>query len=630
MMNRNIDYKETIYSDGSSSFFSPGDAGIGDEVTVKFRAYKKNNIKEIYLCTIPDGERIYTRMNKTGTEVFFQYWKAKIKITTPFTNYKFFIVAKDSSFWYSQTGITSYIPQDLYDFKYIVGFKPVSWLEGRIFYQIFPDRFFDGNPPNNVKDNEYVYEGYPARAMKWGKTEDFYHGGTHLQFYGGDLTGIKKKTSYLKKLGINALYLTPIFLSPSNHKYDVQDYYKIDPHFGTNKELGELVDFLHKNNIRIILDGVFNHCGSANYWFNKQGFYKTGGSYKNQNSIHYDYFRFGSHPDGYACWLGVKTLPKLNYRSEKLKDEIYRGKNSIAKFWLLPPYNCDGWRLDVANMLARDGKFQGYKDVWMEFRKEVKKVKPESYIMGEHFFDAGELLKGDMLDGAMNYQGFYSPMVAWFCREIEFHLDHKISTVKLALPAEKFGECLSLYLAQLPWIIQQGMYNLLNSHDTPRFYSLLKKNKKLLRGALTILFTYPGVPGIFYGDEIGMEGLSSFRARSCMIWEKDKQDREIFEIYRQLIKLKKNHPALSGGGIKFLMAEGDVFSFVRFKGNRFVIVIVNRGGEKKVSLPLWKAGVMRNKFIDVFSKKFFKVKNGNLKIKLKAQGSLCLVTRGVF
>lgn len=624
-MNNKIDYKQTIYSDGSKEFFMPEDASIGDDAGVTLRVYKKNDIKGIYLCIIPEGERIYISMKKNSTGGFFQRWKAEFKITTEFMNYKFFILTDDSSFWYSQVGITSYVPQDIYDFKYNASLKPVCWLKGRVFYQIFPDRFFDGDPGNNVKDNEYFYEGCPSQAMQWGKVPENYKSGTHLQFYGGDLAGIKKKLGYLKNLGVNALYLTPVFLSPSSHKYDVEDYYKIDPHFGTNEEFKELVFLLHKNNIKIILDGVFNHCGMSNLWFNKCKFYKEEGAYQSRQSPYYDYFRFRSHPEDYASWLGIKTLPKLNYQSEKLKDVIYKKKNSIAKFWLKPPYKCDGWRLDVANMLARDGSFQGYKEIYRDFRHEVKSASPESYIVGEHFFDPQELLKGDMLDAVMNYQGFYFPVVSWFSGEADFPLDHKTVKGVVNIPAQELEECLNIYLARFTWVIQHQMYNLLNSHDTPRFYSLINKNKKLLKGASIMLFTYPGIPSIFYGDEIGMEGATSLGARSCMIWKEDLQDREIFQMYKKLISLKRRCPALSSGGIKFLFAKDDIISFIRFNRKSFVLSVINRGEPKEVLIPLWKAGLINNTFTDIFSGGKFKVKKGRLNLKIKYQESLCLV-----
>ncbi|MFH1453217.1 MAG: maltodextrin glucosidase [Armatimonadota bacterium] len=616
-----FDYKETIYSDGSAEFIS----AEKKEVAVKIRVYKKNAVKSIYLCTAPEGERFYIEMKKVKTDSFFQYWQAKIDIVSDNTSYKFLITSENDTFWYSQFGITTYIPPDIYDFKYLTNHHPVKWLKDAVFYQIFPERFCDGDSSNNVKDNEYTYCGKRVKALPWGKTADKYGEKAHMQFNGGDLAGIKRKIPYLKSLGVNALYLTPVFLSPSPHKYDVQDYYNIDPHFGTNKEFSELVKLLHKNNFRIILDGVFNHCGMSHYWFNKSGYYKTKGAYNDKKSPYYEFFKFYKYPGNYKCWLAVKTLPKLNYESEKLKDTVYRGENAIVKYWLKPPYNIDGWRLDVANMTARLDQYQMHHKFWREFLENVKKTKKESFVMGEHFFDAQELLQGHMMDSVMNYQGFYFPVIKWFTQTYDF-----ITTVKKRIytktkyTADDLNTAMAVTRAQIPWQIQTQMYNLLSSHDIPRFYSIIKKNKKLLKCGLILLFTHLGIPGIFYGDEIGLEGKNSIDCRRCMIWDKNKQDKDIYNLMKKLIGLRKKEKILQKGGFKALYAGGSVFAYARFIKNKALITVINKGEKQTISLPLWKIGITKGVLKDIFTEKKFKVTNGVLKLKLGKQESLCL------
>ncbi|MBI2251912.1 MAG: hypothetical protein HYU63_04055 [Armatimonadetes bacterium] len=375
----NFSWQDSVYSDGNKEFLALVKSKKGNFLKIKIRMYKKNDLKIIYLITAPEGERIYTPMK---------------------------IIKEEELLWFSQSGLSKITPLEYFNFRYYLDFKEIKWLNKSVFYQILPDRFYDGNSQTNVKDDEYFYDNYPAKISKWGENPKDYKNGHHLDFFGGDLEGIKKKIPYFKALGINALYLNPIFLSPSNHKYDTQDYFQIDPHFGTNEEFANLVKLLHQNKISIILDGVFNHTGMAHYWFNKSNFYLKEGAYQNIKSPYGEYFTFYDYPEDYHTWRDVKTLPKLNYQSLKLCKVIYQAEDSIAKFWLKAPYNIDGWRLDVANMLARQGEFQGYKEVWREFRKEIKKVNQDAYILGEHFYDPGELLQGDMLDAAMNYQGF--------------------------------------------------------------------------------------------------------------------------------------------------------------------------------------------------------------------------------
>lgn len=616
----NFDYKQTIYSDGSPYFIRQK----SDFIFIKIRVYKKNTIKDIFIATNPEGERLFIKMKKIKPDNFFEYRQGKIKITTPNINYKFFITVKNDAFWYSQMGVSAHIPPDIYDFKHLTGYNPPKWLKNAVFYQIFPDRFCDGDPSTNVKDNEYVYCKRTAKAMSWGKTSGNYNPKVHLEFCGGDLAGIKQKIPYLKSLGVNALYLTPIFTSPSPHKYDVQDYYNIDPHFGTKREFAELTKLLHKNKIKIILDGVFNHCGAAHPWFNKYNFYKSGGAYKDKNSPYYEFFKFYKHPNNYHSWLSVKTLPKLNYKSEKLKDIIYRGKNAIAKYWLRAPYNIDGWRLDVANMIARMDDFQEHLTLWQEFSKNVKKINPDSYIFGEHYFDARELLQGDMLDAVMNYQGFYFPAVSFLARKYDFHVNLKQTGASVKFTAQNLQNGFTSIKAQIPWQVQTQMYNLLNSHDTPRFYSLINHNKGLLKGALILLFTYIGVPSIFYGDEIGLKGKNSMDARRCMIWEKENQDKEIYDTVKKLIGLRKNEICLQEGGIKIIYAKDDLFSFARFAGNKYIVSVINRGGKQNINLPLWQIGKTKGVLTDIFSKKKLKITNGILKLRLDKHESLCL------
>lgn len=613
-------YTDTIYSDSAAPFISRKKNKVG----IKLRVYKKNDIKNILLAINPEGERLYIKMKPVKSGSFFQLWRATIDIINPDITYKFLIITKNNAFWYSQFGLTTHIPPDIYDFKYLSRYKPVKWLKNAVFYQIFPDRFCDGNVKTNVKDDEYVYCGRSAKAMPWGKTAKDYNPKVHLEFCGGDLAGIKQKIPYLKSLGVNALYLTPIFLSPSPHKYDVEDYYKIDPHLGTNKEFADLVKRLHKNKIKIILDGVFNHCGAAHYWFNKYGFYKSGGAYKDKNSPYYEFFKFYEHPHNYKCWMGVKTLPKLNYESEKLKDIIYRGKCAIAKYWIKPPYNTDGWRLDVANMTARLDDFQRHRVFWKEFSENIKKTRPQSYIFGEHFFDATELLQGDMLDAVMNYQGFYFPVVKWFTQKYDFPLSSKQIKINVNFKVQNLSDDLLNIRAQIPSQIQNQMYNLLNSHDTPRFYSLIKQNKKLLKGAFIFLFTYIGVPSVFYGDEVGLGGENSIDARRCMVWDEKHRGKEIYNIVQKLAALRKNNAALREGGFKELLAEGDVYSFARFAGGATIITVINKGGKKIAAIPLWHMGKIKGALKDIFNGKKYKIKNGVLKLTLDKHESLCL------
>lgn len=618
LINTNFDWKETIYSDGTSDYLSPENAKIGDTINVKLRLYNKAPVSKIFFVCAPDGERQYFPMKKIRSDNFFSYWQYKHHLRTPVLSYKFLIYSEENEFvWYNQVGLNGYPPPDPYDFRYYADFRSIEWLRERIFYQIFPDRFYEGNPSIGVKNGEYTYCNHQTRRYKWEELPKSYEKGHHLDFYGGDLEGITQKIDYFKELGVNALYLNPIFLSPSNHKYDTQDFFQIDPHLGTNEDFSKLSTALHDNNIKIILDGVFNHVGISHKWFNKSGFYESGGAYNDPNSIYRDYFTFYNNKDEYECWFGVDTLPKLNYNSQKLREEIYKGTDSVSKFWINPPYNIDGWRLDVANMLARQNESQLYKEVWREFRQNLKSLKPDCYIMGEHFFDPTDILQGDMLDGVMNYQGFYFPILKWLQKPYQLRMGRNQEPDFAFYDAYVFSENLNAYRGAIGWQIQEMQYNLLGCHDTPRLFSLLDKSFDRYKMAVLFLMTYPGVPSIYYGDEIGIEGLQENETRCCMVWDRSKWNMEIYNLYQTLINLRKKEDALNKGSFKVLMAEGNTFAYSRMLGQKnFVIILNNDSKSSFKKIPLWKIGITNEGLYNHFDNKTYSAENHELSLEL--------------
>jgi len=616
------DWRKTIYTDGSEDFLKYSH----NKLNLKLRVAKNEEIEAVFLRTSPDGEQELTRMKKKGNHGFFDYYTAKIDIRKNFNNYRFAILTCCDFYWYNRQGLSRKTPPDSRDFKFIRDFKSPSWLSTAVFYQIFPDRFCNGNPSINIRNGEYTYEGKTTRFLSWGSEPKSYKRGGHLDFFGGDLAGIKEKIPYLKDLGVNALYLNPIFFSPSNHKYDTADYKKIDPHLGTNREFAELVSLLHKEGIRIILDGVFNHTGTGHYWFNKCGFYpKNTGAYNDPLSPWREYFTFYDKKDDYHCWYGVKTLPKLNYRSEKLRKEIYKSKEGIMNYWLSPPYNIDGWRLDVANMLGRQGEYQAYREIYREMREFTKITREDSYLMGEHFFDPSELLQGDMLDGVMNYQGFLFPLLRWLTKKERFKVKGQKNFRDITFTAEDFSENLMDFMSLLPFDNTRLMFNLLGCHDLPRFYSLMGENFSRYRMGAAFLFTYPGVPCVYYGDEIGMSGMTEYEARRCMIWEKSHWNSEMITLYKKLIALRKTHPALIKGGVKILHSKDEIFAFARFfKKNILYVILNNNPEEKSFSLPCWQIGELSGKVREFFSGELYEVNEGFLNMKLAPHSSLII------
>ena len=407
--------------------------------------------------------------------------------------------------------MTRHAPTDATDFAILANYQAPSWVQESVFYQIFPDRFFDADPSNNVYANEYTCHGKTVVARSWGERPRPHSESGASEFFGGDLQGITQQLPYLEDLGVSALYLTPIFTAPSNHKYDVADYFSVDKHFGGDGALVELRTALDARGMRLMLDIVPNHSGSTNDWFLD--------AQADLSSATADFYTFYNHPEAYEAWFGIKSLPKLNYRSERLRDYMYAGENAVMRYWLRPPFRIDGWRIDVANMLGRQDEVQLGHKIGRGMRRAVKAEKPDAYLIGEHFFDGTAHLQGDELDAVMNYQGFTFPVLQWLAHFDSAKVWRREWPDRSYISADVMAAQWQAFLAVVPWQIALQQFNLLDSHDIPRI--LTHVGEDVARGliAVALLMTFPGVPCVYYGDEIGMVGASDPDNRRCMIWD---------------------------------------------------------------------------------------------------------------
>jgi len=414
-----------------------------------------------------------------------------------------------------------------------------DWVKDAIFYEIFPDRFFNGDPTND-----------PPNVEPWGSPP------TRKNFFGGDLQGIIDKMDYLEWLGINAIYLTPIFAANTNHKYDTIDYYRIDPHFGDLNTFRSLLQNAHNRGIRIILDAVFNHVGIGFWAFRDVLERGEASPYVNWFFIEDLPVTMTPKPN-YVTYENAHYLVKLNIYNPEVRRYLY----DVACYWTRE--GIDGWRLDVPFLMNH--RF------WKKFRRVVKEINPELYIVAEIWKRATSWLQGDECDGAMNYR-LRSLILDFF---IYKKLDASIFDQKLAALREEH-----------PGETAYTMLNLLGSHDTPRFLTLCGGDKELFKVAVAFLFTYVGAPMIYYGDEIGMTGKNDPDCRRTMIWDPALQDQSLLEWHRQLIHIRKMHLALRRGTIRKVYASGDVYAFERRYGTDCCLVILNRGVEAQtIKLP---------------------------------------------
>ncbi len=528
------------------------------------------------------------------------------KITAPdstgLMHYYFDIASKDGQVYYGNNtenlgGIGSVFTQKPHN-KYQItvydeGYQTPKWWKDSVCYQIFPDRFFNGNEDNSFLDNR---NGIIKR--NWGdepfyKAEQF--GGEYLcnDFFGGNLIGIEKKLPYLKELGISCIYLNPIFKAYSNHRYDTGDYKTIDPMLGTEQDFKHLCKSAQKLGIKIILDGVFNHTGSDSLYFNKKGTYNSVGAYQSQNSPYYKWYRFSNFPEEYESWWGITTLPQTEENSESYQNYILKNEDAVVKKWLKA--GASGWRLDVVDELP---------DFFVEIlREEVKKQNPEAVIIGEVWEDASnkiayneqrQYFMGKELDSVMNYP-LRNALIGFINQNIDAEaLDRRIMSIKENYPKPAFFATLNFLSSHDTERILTVMGNKKASGKDAQAYERLNEHDKSvaiskLKCIITMQALLPGVPTIFYGDESGIEGYSDPFCRRCFPW--GKENAEIMEHYKQNIRLRNENEVFKTGEFETIYKFENGYGFIRYDDKDSFIVLVNSGSETTFRLDAARFGV---------------------------------------
>ena len=629
--------REAIFSDETNGYVNPSEPGAYDNISICIRV-AKDDVDRVEILHGKNYSEA-TLLRKYHSDYYFDYYKIFTDISNVVFRYVFRISKGKETVYYDRVGVSDGI-RVFQGFEIIPDFKTPDWAKGAIMYQIFVDRFCRGDSSNDVLDDEYIYLGVPCT-----RTTDWYEYPSNFDvgyFYGGDLQGVMNKLDYLKSLGVEAIYFNPIFVSPSNHKYDTQDYEHIDPHYAkivndggelvdpeaednlkatkyiirtTDKEnleasdrfFANFVEIAHQKGIKIILDGVFNHCGSFHKWLDKEFIYKNAkgypkGAFHGVDSPYRSYFRFYEDTDSYDGWWGHSTLPKLFYEnSDKLVSEIL----AIARKWISPPYNVDGWRLDVAADLGHSEEFNHR--FWTKFRKEVKKINPDAIILAEHYGDPYPWLNGKQWDTVMNYDAFMEP-VSFFLTGMEKHSE--------AFYAEKRGDgklfwhTLLYAKARMPMPAYMCSMNELSNHDHSRF--LTRTNMKVgrlhtvgskaanegvdvsvFRQAVIMQMTLQGAPTVYYGDEVGVCGWTDPDNRRSFPW--GKEDWNILEFHKYAINLHKRHKSLRYGSLIPILGEKDLIAYIRAVKDEQILVVIYTGSEEiEVDIPVWLMG-LKNK-----------------------------------
>jgi len=607
---------------------------------VALRIPRSLAVAQAWVRSEPDNDEVLSPLAPVAEDALSVTWRGDLRLNPAeeVTVYCFKLLVDGVQLWLDARGTAPYLPERSRHFHLNPHYQPASWVWSQVFYQLFPERFCDGDPRNNVVTGEYLYDGKPVVAKRWGELPTKGQGAR--EFFGGDLAGILQQLPYLQELGVTALYLNPIFTSPSSHKYDTVDYTQIDPHFGNNELFAELCAELRRRGMRLILDAVVNHTSERHPWFDRYGEYPTPGAYQSQLAPTRDFYTFSDPADpelsgdpatcaqgllsgealSYVGWYNVKTLPVLDYASPELRRQVYENDDAILRTWLRPPYRIDGWRFDVIHMLGEGTGARHNAEYVRRFRQTLRQENPEAYVLGEHIFEASRWLQGDQEDGAMNYWGFTLPLWA-FLAGTDFR-GHRVQ-----LDAVEFQELLARARAAIPFENQLSQLNLLDSHDTPRLLTLLGGDKALLKAAVTMLMSYIGVPCVYYGDEIGLEGEGDPDCRRCFVWDAAAWDVELRKHYQRLIALRKAQPALQRGALIDLYAEGDLLAFARLLDGDILLTVLNRGAAARLDLPLEPLFVASGVATDLLSGESFPVSQGELALTIPAHSARLLALR---
>ena len=630
--------KNALFCDGTSDYVIPAEPGIHEKVRLRFRT-ARDDAQEV--CLISGGEAL--QMQKISSGEVFDYYETKVQLTDTMFVYYFRIKSESEELCYHRCGVSEH-PVEYYNFRIMPGFSTPAWAKGAVMYQIFVDRFCNGDPSNDVEDGEYVYIGEPVCKVKdW---NEFPEAMDIRRFHGGDLQGVLDKLDYLEELGVEVIYFNPLFVSPSNHKYDIQDYDYIDPHYGviiedggevlpegekdntratkyqkrtgdirnleaSNRLFAKLVEEMHTRGMRVILDGVFNHCGSFNKWMDRERIYEPQpeyekGAYVSAQSPYRDFFHFFDEREeawpynkNYDGWWGHDTLPKLNYEDSPTLEEYIL---NIGKKWVSPPYNADGWRLDVAADLGYSNEYNHI--FWENFRKAVKSANPQALILAEHYGDPGEWLQGDEWDSVMNYDAFMEPLT-WFLTGMEKHSDER--RTDLWGNADNFVNTMNHFMASMLTPSLQVAMNELSNHDHSRFLTRTNHivgrvaqlgskaaeegiNLAVMREAVAVQMTWVGAPTVYYGDEAGVCGFTDPDSRRTYPWRQE--NRELVEFHKEMIRIHKREKPLRTGSLKMLSWSSNVLAYARFQEGEQIIVVLNNSKElKEVTIPVWQAEV---------------------------------------
>jgi alpha-glucosidase len=563
------------HHDGSPLYVSTAAPALGEVVRVRVRIpHGFGDVSAVRTRSNPDREPMLAPATLVASLDGWDWWESRITVLNPVHGYRFLISLADGVHWWlNATGLHHIETLDAEDFK-LLGYPPApSWAASSVIYQIFPDRF---GRSKAAADRSVPDWAIPA---EWGDEVDLLPPGRSQQLFGGDLDGIVDHLDHLERLGVTLIYLTPVFPGASNHRYDASSFAEVDPILGGDAALVRLVEAAHDRGFKVMGDLTSNHSGDRHEWFRA--------AHGQPDAAESDfYYWLDEQNDEYISWLGVPSLPKFNWKSTELRARFIEGPDSVVAKWLRAPFSLDGWRIDVANMTGRLGDEDLNAEVRQAIRRTMLEVNPDTILLGESTNDASSDFQGDAWHGAMTYASFTRPVWSWLSRPDRpspfFGLPY--GTIPRHT-GRQFFEAYRRFTAGFPWRTRLATMNALDTHDTPRFRT------NAIEGAVPVAFgmsaTMPGIPVVFAGDEFGLVGVDGEHSRTPMPWGTQSEPgvADAIDLYASLIRLRRSHPALNGGGMRWLHVGDDVLVYVREAAEGSVLLVAARGASDITLVP---------------------------------------------
>ena len=569
------------HHDGSDLYVSNSAPTIGETITLRVRVPHSYTFAKALIRLYNDGEPRTFELKKKKSNSVESWWEVAVAVENKTISYRFAFIDRGKYNWLNAAGVFDYDVHSNNDFQLVAIPAYPEWIKSSIFYQIFPDRFAKSGDSHVVPDW--------AHPREWNELPRGRSKFTSSELYGGDLKGVEQHLDHISELGVNGIYFTPFFPAKSNHRYDASSFDEVDPVLGGNKAMFKLVAAAKKRKIRLLGDLTSNHCGAGHPWLAK--------ALKNKKSKERGYFYWDkSVKHGYVGWWGLASLPKLNFNSAELRKAMYSGKNSIVKKWLSPKYGMSGWRIDVGNMTGRLGADDLHDQVMHGIRKAMDEVQPDAWLVAENGDFVASDLNGFGWHGAMNYQGFMRPLWNWINNNSA--IGGGFQGLPFAMPkisGKSLVASMIQFSASIPWRSLVASMVLLDSHDTARMRTVVMGDKDAHLSAFSAMLTYPGVPSIFAGDEIGLEGAWGEDSRRTINWEdRSEWDHNFHAEVKKLIALRRNQDALINGGLRWVEVEDEFIAYLRESKKQSIFVVITRSAVK-VEIDLKPLGFVISK-----------------------------------